>query len=126
MMGGTGDQPMTVTDPDALFHQLLSLVCGVNASEYDGKPPGTVLVAQYEVNRPEWDDYRVRVHLIHDPEGWNNLPLMGKGRFPVLDAMGVPPFRPVEFPPKDNGWEWSMTGRGTPDEADAPVTVEAP
>lgn len=118
---------MQADDPVALPR---SLVGRVNDAVWDGKPPGTLLFASFVVGMP---GHRIAAHVIHDPKGWDNLPAPDGGRYPAADALGVPPYPPAGFPPKDNGWEWTMASRNrggwhfevVGPIADEPLSVEA-
>lgn len=48
---------------------LTSLLGHTNASEFDGKPAGSLLVDDFEIV-PGFSGEVVIVHLIHDPDGW--------------------------------------------------------
>jgi hypothetical protein len=87
--------------------QLKALVGRTNAATIHGRPPGTLLVDDFEIV-PGFSCEAITIHLIHDPDGWDSSPLQH----------GRPATVPVELPPETMWLRYSVAER-FPDQVQA-------
>ncbi len=83
------------------LQEIRGILGRVNATEFGGKPAGTLLVKSMEFGAiwldGETKNHRVTIAIEYNRNGWNNL-FNGERYLPIVDADGKPMFSAIEFP----------------------------
>ena len=90
----------------------------VNATEWRGHAPGTLLVVHFL--RREFYPFGEAViehtcTLCDDPLGWNNVPWKNGKRYAIVDSKGRPLYDSVEFEPESRDLRYEVIDRNPTD-----------